>query len=296
VFHALYPDEVDSEVEGVYIGTGDLTEARAASMYLPDADGLYAEFDGTEPGIDGGRVTGAVGSRVVYADTVGGDPLTEMPWFVGAPAATNLALNSNLYTSWTAYSASSVGMDGGASTGTELIDDSAVAPIFTSKNTTISTDALDYVVRVFFRKQASTTTLVRYSIGPFGGTRAIGWLDVSTGDITVATGPTPIVNLVGLYYELVVVVTNNVGAVTFQVSIYPAFATKPTTTQDNSATGTINIGNVEVYLGSSATPIIGSPPIFTTGASVSRDACALSFDDANHSDTSGAYYLEVNLS
>ena len=60
-----------------------------------------------------------------------------------------------------------------------------------------------------------------------------------------------------------------------------------------SATGSIVVGQTEVHLNKTIAEVRGLPPIFTTTAAVSTDATVYTFDDENHSDSAGVYYIEA---
>lgn len=55
-FHALAPDPDTYEMKGVLVGTGGLTTTHTATIYAPDADGIYRPFAANEPVWEGGRV------------------------------------------------------------------------------------------------------------------------------------------------------------------------------------------------------------------------------------------------
>ena len=76
----LVPDPDTDILTGVLVGEGALTVSRAATVDIPDADGTDQEFGTAEAAWGGGRVTGAVGSRVVYATDSEGVEYADIPW------------------------------------------------------------------------------------------------------------------------------------------------------------------------------------------------------------------------
>ena len=248
--------------------------------------------------------TTTAAAHKIFGTDRSGVPLASLPWLYGGPAGTNELPRSRDLTNvaWVesgtdiaAFDA--VGLEGIANTASTLTDDDAGSLEFTRETIAIVDDSNNHVLRLFVAKDTDETRFPEFQFILSGGTLQDLRLQINTetGALTVriSTGTVASeVNDVGLFWEVLLSVTNNTtGNVLADVRLYPAVTTTFDTTE-NAATGSIIVGNVELHLNKTIAQVRGSTPIFTSGSTVTVNASDLSFDDANHSDTEGAYFCE----
>ena len=275
-FHALTPDTGnDYTMEGVLVGTGDLTTTHTSVLYAldigdtstsPFGGPVYQQFPANAEVWSGGRcvLSGSpqAGSDVssVHGNESGGAPLAEVPYLQYYPAATNsLTYSRNLTdASWTkttmtnAYT--SVGIDGVANSATRLTA--------TGANSTAIHSAVT---------AASATHAGAFWIKRITGT--------GTVEVTLDNGSTwQAVTLTASYQKFTV----EQAALTD-----PVVGIRIVTSGD-----AIDVGNAGCHTAKTINEVRGLGPIFTTSAAVSTDATVYGFDIANLDANEGALYLE----
>lgn len=298
-FRAIAPNGA-AEVQGVLTGTGDLADGRGSSIWPPDHEEVYQEFGTTEPAYEDGRVTGAVGSRVVYATDGVGDPLVPLPMVVHAPAATNVITYSNDLTgaSWVKSKSTAtydqIGLTGAANTASKMIDDSAggTGLVRISSNKAVIAGERN-VFRVIAK--ADQLTWLRLEALSYDNTPRC-YFDLGNGVIGTLTGTGDAdMRLVATGVYECLIEWESTTDLSGSGAMFPANA-DGNATVDRDGTSSVIILHAEFHRNKTIAEIIGSPPIFTSGASVTRALCVMEFDDANHNDTNGAYYLEFKPS
>ncbi len=247
--------------------------------------------------------TAAVAAHKIFGTDRAGVPFASLPYLYGGPAGTNeITFSRDLTDAAWAETGSSVaafdavGLEGIANTASTLTDDAGTLE-FVDEIITVPNDSNTHTWRVFIDKDVDETRFPEVECRLTGGTQQDRSLDLntSTGASTsrVDTGTTAIeVNDVGLWWECLISVANNTtGNVSARILIYPALGTTIAVV-NNAATGSIIVGNVELHLNKTIEQVRGSTPIFTSGSTVTVDESELSFDDANHDNTEGAYFCE----
>jgi hypothetical protein len=285
VFHAL--DTVSGAFSAdVIVGTGSITEARTSTIYCPDDSNIYQSFATTVPG-------------EYYHGA--------QWWLYHAPALTNHYAYSNDQTNlaWTKSAGlepplrNQTGMTGAANTAC-LIDDQrtgASEQEDLDQAVSIANDSSTHTVRYFILKDTDETRYPEFEILFNNGTiqRRNIFLNTKTGataDLLDVGTSSVEVNDAGLWWEVLMELTNNTSGNTVLLArIWPA-ASDDFATEDGTVTGSIVIGNAEFYKDTTIKEVRGSGPIFTANSSVTVNATDISFDDANHSDTEGGYFFE----
>lgn len=263
-------------------GIGSITEARSASIYTQQADGTFAA---------------TAASTVAYAYESG------EWWAVSAPAATNINTYSRDFS--TQYLQSNVslttgktGIDGTANA-VEAEDASAVAigslgsPVTTI---TAGTQDVSFILRI--KKEVSVPnsypgmeTLVasgtqRACIDPVNGT-AISQAANPFDDVSVVDN--------GGFWAVVATVANDGVDVATRLTFLPAMRTTYSDGgNESSALGKFTVDQFEIYDDTSHAEAVALAkfPIFTSGASSTRDVCSARGDIANHGETQGVWYGE----
>ncbi len=244
VFHAL-DDVAGSFSADVIIGTGNLTEARTSTIYLPD--------DSSPP------VWQSYGSGVpgeVYA--------SGQWWLYGAPAATNLQIQSKDLTNaeWTASNMTvaftATGMTGAANDASDLTATAGNATVIANQ---IVAASADQTTRWFIKRKTGTGVI---EITVDNGTT---WQDVTT-EVDSAAG----------FNECI---ESLAATVNIQIGI------RIVTSGD-----AVYVGNAEAYTAKNESKVRAAGPIFTAAATVSVNKTNLSVDLANHANDQGLYYCE----
>ena len=301
-FHALTPDTAnDYTMEGVLIGTGDLTTTHTSTLYAPDKDGIYQQFPANAKVWSGGRCVlsgspeaGSDVSSVHGNESSGGAPLAEVPYLQYYPAAENKAPYSNDLTNWTAQvtpvvtALDQIGLTGEPNTATLVTDAdagviSAVRILYTHANGVSNT------VKIWIKKDTDQTRFPRIVTS---SPSTFVFFNTETGASRIATGSATIeVADDGDWWILMVEwTTNNTNA---YIEISPAGNSNFVGGGNAAATGSVIIGNVESHSGKTIAEVRGLGPIFTTTAAVATDATVYSLDASNHDNTNGGYYAEV---
>ncbi len=280
-FHALNFGAAGSP--DVSVGVGALTEGRTSTIYRPDDSGIWQPFASGVPG-------------KVYANGKW--------WLYGGPAGTNeLPWSRDLTNAaWSVAGGASaafdaVGLTGAASTASTVTDDDVGVADFINATITVANDSLTHTWRVFIKKDTDETRFLEIQPQLNGGTPqflALG-INTKTGATAVRgeTGTTAFeINQVGDWWEVLLSLANNTSGNTIAtIVIFPAAGTIIGVT-NVVATGTVIVGNAELHLNKTIEQVRGSTPIFTAGSTVTVNAVDPSFDDANHADLEGAYFVE----
>jgi len=307
-FHALTPDPTTGEMLGVKTGTGDLTTTHTSTIYAQDHEGVYQAFPANAPVWEGARcvLTGAAGTAVdtAYGTDSGGDPLTELPWLKYQPAATNSLMYSNDLTNaaWTpgalAVSFDQVGITGAPNTASLLTDDDAsAAEVVYSQGASSQPTGATIVHKFWIKKLASDpSNTVRIRQALVGGTSANfeNYFNAYSGTVVTAGSPATEVIDDGDWWILMLQCTDTTNDNTLhRIFIWPTGG-NAAGVGDNSQTGSITIGNVELHTNKTIAQVRGLGPIFTTSAAASTDTTNHSFDSVNLPDTDCALYCEVS--
>lgn len=162
------------------------------------------------------------------------------------------------------------GLDGTANSATTLTDTDAASTSTRYQSATVSNDNATHVIRVWIAKDAVTARVVGVELDLLGGTTT-KTLRVDLNTATGANGAsggggTSRVLDDGLWWIVEIAMTNNsTGNVTLRWFVYPSVGPS-VLAPAASTTGSCVIGNVNVELNQS----VGSAPIFTTSAAVTR--------------------------
>jgi hypothetical protein len=247
------------------------------------------------------------GSNVVTEAV--GTPLAEMPYLQYYPAATNSCLYSRDLTdaSWqqnTYATYDQVGLTGESNTAT-LADDPESSSILFRKQSglVISADTATYTEVVYFKKDTDQTRYPAVYLSMGGGSGPVacrGCIDTQTGYSWInynpdASGVIEVIDL-GDWWKVLVQLTNNGTKTDINPGMYPANTATLDGNEDATATGSVIVGNVEVYLNKTIAEVRGLGPIFTTTAAVSTDAVAYEVDYNNNDAFEAAWYAECSIS
>ena len=255
----------------------------------------YANVNGNS--VASNVVTEAVGSAIA-----------EAPYLYGSSAATNLITYSSDLTNaaWSSVASitttyDQVGLAGAANTASLLDDSNAGGLSAEQEQITVANDSVTHVMRTFVKKDSDQTRFPEFNFQLTGGTAVALGLGFNTqtgataARVDTGTNASEIRDA-GDWWEILQSITNNsTGNVTVSMTIYCAISDTIGTT-NNAATGSIIVGNVELYTNKTIAQVRGSSPIFTAGSSSTVNATDLIFDDANHSDTEGGWYCEHTAS
>lgn len=284
------------------------TTTTIPSEYIPTTTAAVTKYYANSNGR-------TVASNVVTEAT--GAALATVPSLLVAPALTNSALDSNdldvAGSNWAAINGGSaaldaVGLTGDANTASTVTDDDDAGASFegVQQDITIPNDSNDNVLRVFVKKDSDTSRFPRINLELSGGTGQNLKLDFKTTDGTtnvnssvgtVAYEVNDITDVDGnvIWLEVLLSVQNNsTGNTTASIKIFPAVGSSfPTGAA--TATGSIIVGNVELYKGKTIAEVRSAPPIITTSSAVPTGAQSNAFDNSNISDTSGLISFSVYL-
>ncbi len=280
-FHVL--DYLAKDDADVILGDGSLTEGRSGTIYLPDDSGIWQPFTSGVPGR-------------VYANG--------QWWLYGGPAGTNQLIRSyDLADAAWAETGSNVavldavGMRGEANDATTLTDDDSGSPESVNDTVTCPNDSNTNTFRSFIRKDSDEIRFPSFRYRLSGGAAQSDHLHINTktGAFAEETGSVFSdleVNDAGDWWEVLVSLLNDSsGNTSCLIYCYPArgivFGVS-----SSAAIGSCIIGNMEIHLNKTIAQVRGTTPIFTSGSTESVNASDPNFDDANHSDTEGAYFCE----
>lgn len=292
-------------MQGILVGTGSITVGRTSPIWVKDADGVYWEFGSGELAWEGGRVTGSVGSRVVYDTNSGGQEYIDPPRLLIAPAAENLALQSNnLLTTWTlggTLGAPVQNITGlfGANTGWWLTDNDAAAAAYVQQNITgLTADSGYYVFRFWVPKTTSAAEHPRAQMLLTGGTLVAEYLFYVNTDTgahnTPSTGTMDVYDDGGDFWQVLCRLDNNSTNTTLQIRFAPSAHTGNFVI-NAGLTGSGGFCQAEVYKNLPIDFVKYLPPIVTTTATGARIADSYTINSANLDSASGAAYVEVKL-
>lgn len=284
---------------GIWIQKDTSAPASPSTIYIAGAQMEEVSGQADQTPSEYIPTTTAVASKIFATDR-SGVALSDLPWLYGGPAGTNSITYSRDLTNaaWTKVggvinSYDQVGLTGAANTATYLEDDDGAAYEYVSETITVPADTNLNIARWFVKKDTDETRFPFFGMD-IGAVAAYYHVNTKTGatsaEGTPAAGGAIEVNQVGDWWEVLVSLTND-GSTNQVIYAIPARSTV-IGTASVAATGSIIVGNVELHLNKTIAQVRGSTPIFTAGSTVSVNATDLSFDDANHSDTEGAYYLE----
>lgn len=188
-----------------------------------------------------------------------------------------LSTRMDLYTSsnnpWTATGATcsrnAVGLDGVANTAFTITDPDASLRIFRQSGIPMVADTTNYAIRFFIKKDTDTTRFPEINLQFSGGTLQNIYVQINTqtGAIVSRTGPSVFTAQTSPYnsawWEVVGEMANNGTNTSGNLLIYPAFASTLGAASSAALTGSIIIGNVELYRGVTAASVLGQDPAYT---------------------------------
>ena len=285
----------NGDVIEIAFSQGELSTGRSdtttPSEYVPTttaaATKTYANTNGNS--VASNVVTEAVGAA-----------LAEAPYAMATPTLTNsLTYSTPDAVNWSetgtsVIGAAATGLDGGQ-TAVVLTDDDGSSVETVADTLTIADDSNTNVARVWVDKDADTSRFPLFTWAFSGGTGVSHEvaLNTSTGATAESGTGSHDVRDAGNWWEVLIALPNNgTGNTTGTLTIAPANAASLTVTPAAATTGSITCGGCEAHTNSSIAAVRGAGFVATSGAPVTQTASALSFDDANHDDTQGAWYAE----
>ena len=296
VWHALAANSSGVITDQIK-GEGAPTWAHTSTLLLPDYQGVYRTIGSGESPIVGARWV----DGVPYATDELGDPLTDW-WFQCQPAYTNSLTYSNDLTNaaWTKSGAATaldaVGLTGAPNTATTVTDDSAAAYEYALKYTSITADTSTHTARYFIKKDSDTTRYPALDLMMKGGppTRERIVLNTQTGSaVEIEANGDYEVNSAGDFWEILISATNDGTRTNAQMVVAPAANSDGSTSVDATATGSVIVGNVELFLNRTIDQVRGIPAIITAASTVTIAEATGDFDTDNMVDTCGGIYLET---
>jgi hypothetical protein len=170
-----------------------------------------------------------------------------------------------------------IGLKGVASTATTISDTDATAYYDRTQSWTVPNDNATHIVGVWIAKDAVTTRFPEVAMTLGGGTSQSNKVQINTQTgvavLRVSVGSNPFfvvdgatLGFPGWWLFVVGVVNNSTGNTQLTLNIYPA-RSNTIGGAVVTATGSIVVGNVDVYLGGTTSPIT---PIFTTTVAVNE--------------------------
>jgi len=188
-----------------------------------------------------------------------------------------LSRRLDLYTQngnpWTATGATAVrdavGIGGVANTACTVNDPDASLRIFRQVSLPTALDTANYALRFFVRKDAITSRFPEFQFQLTGGTPLNVYvsLNTSTGAIAARTGP--LVFTAQTYavdtdfWEVAGDLANNGTNTSIGILMYPAYSATLGGASSAALTGSVVIGNVEIYKGVTAASVLGNAPAYT---------------------------------
>jgi hypothetical protein len=296
---------LDSSGDEIEIAFGQLEDVSGQSNQNP---GEYIPTSGASAYKVANYANGNTVASNVVTEAAGAVFATAPKAYAG-PARTNSITYSrdltNAAWSWTsvgtrAYDA--VGLTGEPNTAATLNDTSGSGQNRVQETITIPDDSNTNVLRAFIAKDSNQTRFPEMQLLLQGGTQQaiIVQLDTETGatHTRTSTGTTDVDTVDrGDWWEFLIAVDNNsTGNVSAQCYIYAAFTGTLGNGQENSATGSIIVGNVELHENATIAEVRGTTPIFTEGSTVSVDGSDIDFpDDEWQNPVEGVVYAEMVL-
>lgn len=291
-------------MQGVVVGTGTLSVGRTSPIWARDADYVYHEFGSGELAWEGGRVTGAVGSRVVYDTDSGGTEYAVPPCLIIAPTAENLCFQSNAVTTspW-AYSGTAAAVQNisglfGANTGWTITDNDAGTSAGVQQSLSISTDNAPYVFRFWVPKTTGAGFHPRAQMLFSGGSAVAEYLFYINTDTgahnTPPLGTMDVYDDGGPFWQVLCRLTdtgsNNSLLVRFQSSSHTGNFVNNVLLEGSSG-----FCQGEVYKNATIDFVKYLPPLPTTTTSGSRVADTYTYNSVNLNSASGDVYVEANM-
>ena len=179
---------------------------------------------------------------------------------------------------------SEVGLDGVANSAV-LFTDNAAAYSAKYQVMTVSTIQNTSTFRAFVKKDANTTRFPGIGVHPDGAFEAEVWaFDTSTGavwhGIDAGTTTSQIeINSVGDWWEVILEASSSGVGTSIRPKLWPSLCSGTISNLEDTATGSIVVGNVEFYENTTIEQVRGTAPIFTEAAAVTVDADELQVSD-----------------
>lgn len=162
------------------------------------------------------------------------------------------------------------GIGGTPNTACTITDPDASLRIFRQASIPIVADTRDYTVRLFIKKDATTSRFPEFNPQLTGGTLVQGHvqLNTSTGASASRAGNSATWTVQTYphdtdWWEVVGTLTNNGSNNLCSILIYPAYASSLGGTSSAALTGSIVVANVELYAGISTAAVLGQLPAYT---------------------------------
>lgn len=219
--------------------------------------------------------------RYVIADMAAGTPLSVDLVHGTESWGQNLAVLSDrldLYVNngnpWTATGTTAarnaIGLEGEANTACTITDPDASLRIFRQASIPVVADTRNYTVRTFIRKDAITSRFPEIQFQLSGGTTVQGFVQIntSTGASASRSGNSATWTVQEYAYntdfwEVVGTMANNGTNAVSNVLFYPAYASTLGGASSAALTGSIVVGNLELYAGKVTADVIGQDPAYT---------------------------------
>lgn len=233
---------------------------------------------------------------MVTEGTTGGTPTAygEIPSLYAAPALTNLMTYSRdlTGTGWSSNANGTatydqVGLTGEPNTAS-LVDATGADGFATYSYTPTGTNTMTVLLRVLKDNNTSRYPSIFASGNIFGHYH----IDTQNGTLVpegVLADATEVVSN-GLWWDIYLQKDLTGGAFQFRINGARGGATQGT--YDASATGSVVVGNLEVFEGKTIAEVKGSAPIVTEGSTVTTSDVLIDYDTANHAADQGVYYAE----
>ena len=216
-----------------------------------------------------------------------GTAITPAPQVLMQPQRTNLIKWSRDLTNaaWSGaplVAKTEIGLDGASNTATLVTDNSTSALQFLTQAHQVAATSAAHAYRVFIRKESHEKLCgVAFDVSNRNGfytfNRKTGELGAISADISSVIE----VNDVGFWWEVISQLTSDGGNTLARAYIVPAYGNTKGI-RDNTATGSIIVGNVEFYENKTIEQIRGTPPIFTEAAPVTVDNDLIEIADFNN--------------
>lgn len=269
-----------AESSARYALDGDLS-AGALAFSSFDSDGTFYIIRRQRGGAYSGTVLIRNMRRYVIADMAAGTSLSvnlvhgEESWGQNLVVLSDrLDLYVNKGNSWTATGTTcarnAVGLEGLANTACTITDPDASLRIFQQASIPVVADTRNYTVRVFIRKDAVTSRFPEIQFKLSGGTTVQGFVQINTstgasasrvGNSATWTVQTYAYNTD--FWEVVGTMANNGTNAVSNILFYPAYASTLGGASSAALTGSIVVGNVELYPGKVTADVIGQDPAYT---------------------------------
>lgn len=238
------------------------------SEYISSAEngGLATYFTENANTVSSNVVTEAVGAN-----------LSPFPTLMHMPGATNSLPDSFDLTTWnqtgTAVSALDAnGLTGAPNTASTLTDNDGAAFEFVEKLTTVANDSATHTLEAWIAKDSDETRFPDLLAQLVGGSTVTesGHLNTSSGVGGSRHSSAVVVVDRGLWWQMLVPVTNNSsGNTSLRYRLYPAI-TDVFETTDVAATGSIEVAHTSLHLNKTVAEVKNLSPVVTSGAAVTR--------------------------